>query len=233
MFLAFWSLGLQGGFACDVDLIALLDVETASVPAAVPWMRAAHAVASLSDALNAGVPSGGVVTAWNDVTMALLETWEVPSQSLRSDMGSITWRIQYFINTGEYMQAHEALQRQFRLVLQCLAGLGLSARPAALTDLAGRVWSLVEAARDRDGRRFAAEASGLASAAEAVRVVWNVPEDSPLEEVGHWSRELARVSPVSATQRDGWPDELFQAVSQLKNALIRLHGFLRAGPRGM
>ena len=211
--LGFLGLGPQGSFACDVDLIALLEAETASVPAAVPWMRAAHAIASLSDALNAGQPSGDAVSTWNDATMALFETWVIPSRGLRTEMGSTTWRIQYLLNTGEYIQAHEAIQRQFRLVLRCLAALGLPARPAALAELAGRVWSLVESARDRDEKRFVVESAGLASAAEELRSAWNVPADSPLEAVSHWSGELGRVSSFFSAHRDEWPDELFHAVS--------------------
>lgn len=224
--LAFWSFGLPAAHACDVDLIVLIESETASVSAAAPWMKAAHAVASLSDALNAGIPSGNAVATWNDTTMALFEAWEEPSRGLRSEMGSMTWRIQYLLNTCEYIKAHDALQRQFRLILQCLAGLGLPARPAALVNLASRVWNLVEAAKDRDEKRFAGESFGLASAADNLGRAWNVSADSPLETVRYWSCELARVFAASMAHRGGWSDELLQAVSQLKSALIRLHGYL-------
>lgn len=231
--LAFCSLGVPTVRACDADLIALIESGTASVSAAVPWLRAAHEAASLSDALNGGAPFDDAVSSWNAGTMALFESWAVPSRSLRTELGSITWRIQYLLNTGKYIEAHEALQRQFRLILQCLASLDLPERPLALAHLAGRVWSLVEAARDRDVKRFASESSDLSLAAKRLGTAWNMPGDSPLESVMHWSSELARVSAASSLPRDKWPEELLQAVSQLKNALTRLHGFLRTGSSGL
>lgn len=215
--------------ACDVDLICLLENEAASVPGAVPWIRAARAVSSLSDALNAGAPASETIDIWNNTTAAVTDPQCVAGGVFRAEMSSLSRRIQELMRSGNSIDAHEALQRQFRLILQGIGCLEMPLRVSALARLAGMIWSLVETARDRDARRFKAEITGLASATKALEAGWDFPDNSPLEPVRYWVDEVIRVSREDVVE---WPDQLLLAVSQLKNSLVQLHRFMRTGIPG-
>ncbi|HNW33426.1 MAG TPA: hypothetical protein PKM25_00705 [Candidatus Ozemobacteraceae bacterium] len=211
--------------ACDVDLLAIIEVETASFPVSASWIEAARATAQLSDALNTGSPASSIVHRWNEASWRVSVVAQQTGNDPATDLGSATRLVDLLIGSGDFISAHEALQRQFRLIIQGISKLELPVRVSSLAALTGTVWSIAEASRDRDTRRFRNEIAGLASSIQTLESSLAIASDADLTEaVRYWGTELEK---HSASAGEEWPDELFLAASQLKNALIQFHKAIR------
>jgi len=211
--------------ACDIDLLAIIETETASFPVSTSWVEAAHATALLSDALNAGLPDKSIIARWNAASLAVSAVYPQLEPVLAEGLSSATRLVNTLIASGDFIAAHEALQRQFRFIIQGISRLEIPVRVSSLADLAGTTWSLVEAARDRDKRRFCNETTKLSGSIQALERSCNISSDTDLTEaVRYWAAELEK---CSARAGDEWPDELLLAASQLKNALIQFHRTIR------